>query len=153
MKGKILKCPVCGASEADNLHDMVYKCKYCSSVFSAPKDSGISTAEAREKPLFTCVCCKKDFFAYDWHKFSRNNLNKAKPVIGKKISVSYTLFHCPHCSGFVCLSCVEEGRFKRKYCKSCNNRVDEIGGHFIVEELKDVPGMFKKVFFRHKGKC
>lgn len=74
-------------------------------------------------------------------------------MIGKKISVSYGLYYCPNCRGFACLSCVQDGRFNRKYCKSCEKRLEEIEGHFIVQELKEVPEMFKRVFFRHKGKC
>ncbi|MBN1785955.1 MAG: hypothetical protein JW825_03045 [Candidatus Methanofastidiosa archaeon] len=153
MAGKILKCPLCGASEVEKKHDMLYECRYCNTLFRLPDDGNAKISlERGEEPLFTCVSCHKPYFAEDWQNYSKHSFQTSKSPLGKKIAVNYDILFCPNCRGYVCIRCASEGRMKRFFCAKCENKLEKVSGSFVVSDLKEAPEMFRKVFYRNAGK-
>jgi len=148
-KAGFIKCPYCGASEVKRRKDNTYQCSYCSTVFRLPK--GEADIEKEEEPVFKCSSCGKDLYAEDWQQFSSNSLQSSKTPVAKKIAINYQVYECPYCHGFVCLKCVNKGRFNSYRCAKCNNKLEAISGSFVVSDLKEVPRMFKQFFYKRKG--
>ncbi|HOP08705.1 MAG TPA: hypothetical protein PK718_06645 [Candidatus Methanofastidiosa archaeon] len=148
-KGKIVRCPYCGASDVDETHGE-FRCRYCSTVFTPPKDG--PDLALKERPLFTCAGCSKSYYAEEWEQYSRISLQTSRSPVAKKTAVNYEMYYCPRCHDFLCLKCVEKGRFNRITCAKCGKSPERVSGSFVVSDLKEVPGMFRHVHTKYVKK-